>query len=80
VLDLTSGLGRHDATPDANLHYNPYPKANADECEGGNEPYAPGQAIGNVPGNQSKAHPETKPPASATARARAAGLLERAPR
>jgi virulence factor Mce-like protein len=80
ILDLTSGLSRHDATPDPNLHFNPYPKANADECEGGNEPYAPGQAIGNVPGNQSKAHDVTKPPASATAAARAAGLLEKAPR
>jgi len=80
ILDLTSGLGRHDATPDPNLHYNPYPIANAQECEGGNEPYAPGQAIGNVPGNQSKAHDVTRPPAAATRRARAAGLLERASR
>jgi virulence factor Mce-like protein len=80
ILDLTSGLSRHDATPDRNLHYNPYPNANTDECEGGNEPYAPGQMIGNVPGNQSKAHDVTKPPAAATARARAAGLLTRAPR
>jgi virulence factor Mce-like protein len=80
IFDLTSGLSRHDATPDPNLHYNPYPNANAQECEGGNEPYAPGQMIGNVPGNQSKAHDVTRPPAAATARARAAGLLTRAPR
>lgn len=80
ILDLRSGLSRHDATPDPNLHFNPYPNANANECEGGNEPYGPGQMIGNVPGNQSTAHDTTRPPAYATARARAAGLLEKAPR
>ncbi len=80
ILDLTSGLSRHDATPDPNLHYNPYPNATAEECEGGNEPYSPGQMIGNVPGNQSKAHDITRPPAYATARARSAGLLAKAPR
>jgi virulence factor Mce-like protein len=80
VLDLTTGLSRHDATPDPNLHYNPYPNENANECEGGNEPYAPGRVTGNPAGNQSKAHDVTRPPASATARARSAGLLARAPR
>jgi virulence factor Mce-like protein len=43
---------------DNHLHANPYPNTAAPgqatkECEGGNEPYAPGQTIvGNVPGNQ----------------------------
>jgi virulence factor Mce-like protein len=38
------------------LHYNPYPNTASPgqdrECEAGNEGYASGQAIGNVPGNQ----------------------------
>ena len=38
------------------LHVNPYPHTAAPgqdrECEAGNEPYLPGQRIGNVPGNQ----------------------------
>ena len=38
--------------PAAGLHFNPYPNQNASECEAGNEPYLPGQRIGNVPGNQ----------------------------
>jgi hypothetical protein len=44
------------ATPAPNLHFDPYPNAGApgqpDECEAGNEPYLPGQQLGNVPGNQ----------------------------
>jgi len=44
----------HSATPDPDLHANYYPHENASECESGNEPYTPGQLIGNPPGNQSK--------------------------
>ncbi len=40
------------ATPSPNLHANPYPNANATECEAGNEGYGPGQQIGNPPGIQ----------------------------
>ena len=44
------------ATPAAGLNYNPYPNAGqagaTTECESGNEPYAPGGRIGNVPGDQ----------------------------
>jgi virulence factor Mce-like protein len=41
------------------LHQNPYPNTAApgqtNECEAGNEPYAPGrQSLGNVPGNQGR--------------------------
>jgi virulence factor Mce-like protein len=43
-------------TPAATLHVNPYPHTAAPgqggECEAGNEPYLPGQQIGNVPGDQ----------------------------
>jgi virulence factor Mce-like protein len=38
------------------LHYNPYPNTASPgqprECEAGKEGYAPGQTIGNIPGNQ----------------------------
>jgi virulence factor Mce-like protein len=38
--------------PAPDLHANPYPIQNREECEAGNEPYLPGQRIGNVPGRQ----------------------------
>lgn len=38
--------------PADDLHFNPYPVQNAEECEAGNEPYLPGTRIGNVPGKQ----------------------------
>jgi hypothetical protein len=38
--------------PSENLHVNPYPVQNRQECEAGNEPVLPGQRIGNVPGIQ----------------------------
>ena len=38
--------------PSPTLHANPYPHANAQECEAGNEGYAQGQLIGNPPGLQ----------------------------
>ena len=42
--------------PAGTLHINPYPHTAAPgqggECESGNEPYLPGQQIGNVPGDQ----------------------------
>lgn len=42
----------HAATPAPDLHVNYYPRENARECESGNEPFAPGQVIGNPPGLQ----------------------------
>jgi hypothetical protein len=44
----------HNATIAEDLHFNPYPHENTKECESGNEPYGPGQALGNPPGEQSK--------------------------
>jgi virulence factor Mce-like protein len=78
VLDLAQSFGA--ATPAGNLHLNAYPNENAQECEAGNEPYGPGQAIGNPAGNQSTTVDQTAPPAAATRRARAAGLLKRSAR
>lgn len=44
------------AKPAADLNYDPYPNVGQPgapvECESGNEPFAPGGRIGNVPGNQ----------------------------
>jgi virulence factor Mce-like protein len=62
--------------PSSTLHTNYYPNENASECESGNEPYLPGQRIGNVPGDQSKKVELTAAPAAATDRARKAGLLD----
>ena len=50
ILDISQMLARSDPSP--NLHANPYPNADASECEAGNEGYAPGQLIGNPPGIQ----------------------------
>lgn len=49
---LEGGQMQAQAAPSPNLHANPYPNANAAECEAGNEGYAPGQLIGNPPGLQ----------------------------
>ena len=61
--------------PDSQLHLNYYPNENHSECEAGNEPFAPGQAIGNPPGNQSNTTEETRPPAGVRELAERAGLL-----
>jgi hypothetical protein len=51
------------AGPSPNLHFNPYPNTSApgqeQECEAGNEPYLPGQQLGNVPGNQGTSTEDT---------------------
>ncbi len=65
------------AAPD--LHADPYATNNADECETGNEPYAPGLLIGSPAGRQPARTEQTRPPAEATERARAAGLLDENP-
>ena len=53
--------------PAPDLHVNPYPNTAAPgqdgECEAGNERYADGQTIGNVPGNQGRTTEQTRPPA-----------------
>jgi hypothetical protein len=43
---------------------NTYPHTGQNgECEAGNEPYLPGQRIGNVPGDQGGVTQDTAPPA-----------------
>ena len=50
-------------TPHANLHHNAFPNAGGpgtgDECEAGNEPFLPGQRIGNLPGVQATSTEDT---------------------
>jgi hypothetical protein len=67
------------AKPAADLHNNFYPTENATQCESGNEPYLPGQRLGNPAGNQSTHVEMTAAPASATTLARQAGLLDHIP-
>ncbi|HEV7363116.1 MAG TPA: MCE family protein, partial [Solirubrobacteraceae bacterium] len=51
------------ATPAPALHANVYPHTGQNgECEAGNEPYLPGQQIGNVPGQQAGSTELTGPP------------------
>jgi virulence factor Mce-like protein len=51
------------ATPAPELHANVYPHTGQNgECEAGNEPYLPGQRIGNVPGQQAGSTELTGPP------------------
>jgi phospholipid/cholesterol/gamma-HCH transport system substrate-binding protein len=50
------------AQPSPDLHLNFYPNETRTECEAGNEPFQPGQHIGNPPGNQGTASDKTSPP------------------
>jgi virulence factor Mce-like protein len=51
------------AEPAPDLHVNPYPHWGENgECEAGNEPWLPGQQIGNVPGDQGATTETTRPP------------------
>ena len=51
------------AEPAPDLHVNMYPHAGANgECEAGNEPWLPGQRIGNVPGDQGGVTERSRPP------------------
>jgi hypothetical protein len=71
---LAQGLPAATRAPD--LHVNYYPNENAQECESNNETFQAGrQAIGNPAGLQGRKVEITRPPASATAAARRAGLL-----
>jgi virulence factor Mce-like protein len=62
VVSTDEGFQRGDPAPQ--LHVNPYPKTGQDgECEQGNNPWLPGQRIGNTPGRQPGATEDTVPPA-----------------
>jgi virulence factor Mce-like protein len=74
VFDVPQML--QNPVPSIDLHLNYYPHNNEQECESGNEPYLPGQRIGNPPGLQPNRTASIKPSPSARAYARRAGLLE----
>lgn len=50
------------STPAPNLHSNPYPVMHTGDCEAGNEPYLPGQQIGNIAGAQGSTEMTSRPP------------------
>jgi len=64
VQQTEESMRRSDPAPE--LHANPYAHSAAPgqggECEAGNEPYLPGQRIGNLPGNQGRTTEPTRPP------------------
>jgi virulence factor Mce-like protein len=63
IVQPTEMFPRATAAP--GLHFNPYPNGAAPgqphECEAGNEPYLPGQHLGNVPGDQGTTTDLTSP-------------------
>lgn len=61
--------------PSENLHLTPTPKANAQECEAGNETYTEGKQIGSPAGLQRGSTESTSPPAGVAALAARAGLV-----
>ncbi|HWE32626.1 MAG TPA: MlaD family protein [Solirubrobacteraceae bacterium] len=60
-------------TMSSTLHDNFYPREDATDCAAGNEPYLPGQRLGNPLGNYSSYEATSQPPGVA-ARAASAGL------
>jgi virulence factor Mce-like protein len=74
-LIINAGQNLQQSTKAPDLHVNPAPHEDATECEAGNEPYLPGQQIGNPPGKQRNTTEKTAPPPTARALARRAGLL-----
>ncbi|WP_354701333.1 hypothetical protein DSM112329_01646 [Paraconexibacter sp. AEG42_29] len=72
---LVSNQDSQAKAPAANLHNTPSPNANSQECEAGNEPYTPGQMIGNPAGLQRAATDSTSLPAGVRELAVNAGLV-----
>jgi ABC-type transporter Mla subunit MlaD len=58
---LDEALSSAEPAPDLHANYYPHWGENG-ECEAGNEPWLPGQRIGNVPGDQGGATEPTRPP------------------
>ena len=75
ILILDGEQSFQQKRPSPELHSNPLPVNDASQCETGNEPYAPGQRIGSPGGLQPARTEETRAPAEATERGRAAGLV-----
>jgi virulence factor Mce-like protein len=60
------------STPSPDLHFNPYPRQDAQACEAGNERYTAGQAIGHPAATNGKDVDQTTRPDGVAARAAAA--------
>ncbi len=76
TLLLDGDQGTRQARQSPGLHANPLPANDATECETGNEPFEPGRRVGSPGGAQAARTEETRAPADATRRARAAGLVD----
>lgn len=77
ILDLAGGQAGQQfqvPRPSADLHLNPYPKQNAQTCQGANDVFRGGQLIGD-PGLSSTVVDNTNPPPGVLARGRKAGLM-----
>jgi virulence factor Mce-like protein len=72
VFDAAEGF--QASTPARDLHLNYYPIEGGAQCQAGNEPYAPGQLIGN-PSRTSNVVDNTTPPPGVLERGRRAGLV-----
>jgi len=72
ILDLPQIFEAN--APSADLHENPYPIEDANQCQAGNTPYAPGQKIGNG-FTAPKVVDATSPPAGVLARGKSVGLV-----
>jgi virulence factor Mce-like protein len=74
LIGLPAGQYLQEPAPAANLHMDYYPVENQHECQAGNEPYKPGQDIGD-PGPTSNTTQLTYPPPGVTQLAQKAGVL-----
>ena len=75
LVMLNPAYMSNHVAPAPNLHYNPYPNENYQECEAGNEPFGAGQVIGNPAGLQQNSTEMTSPPPGVRELAAGAGLL-----
>ncbi len=58
---VNEALSSDEPAPDLHVNYYPHAGDNG-ECEAGNEPWLPGQHMGNVPGDQGAVTEPTRPP------------------
>jgi len=72
LFDSAELIQSASTSPDLHIDY--YPIEDTSECQAGNEPYKPGQVIGN-PGHTSTTVDNTTPPPGVLAEGRKAGLV-----
>jgi hypothetical protein len=74
ILDLSGGEDFQASKPSPDLHIDPYPKQNSNECQGANDVYRGAQLIGD-PGPTSTVVDNTAPPPGVLAEGKKAGLV-----